>query len=189
MNTKLTNINGAYKFNVYRKNTKLSSPWTSKTPKRYKRNTINGDLNRSKRISSNFEEEIPLIKEKFRKADYQLRFINSVVNEFQKGKACGDESFIIPPTLLEITKPFIFVEIPYRELNEIKSKYFWRNFKFTNNSLWMVITWKLEIYDPYFLLKKKTIINRVLSIKHCSCGSPWIGETKRIAEVRRNETS
>ena len=43
LDTKLTNINGTYKFNVYRKNTKLPSPWTSKTPKRYKQNTINGD--------------------------------------------------------------------------------------------------------------------------------------------------
>ena len=43
------------------------------------------------------------------KADYLMRFINSVVNEFQKGKECGDESFIIPPSLFEITKPFIFV--------------------------------------------------------------------------------
>ena len=47
---KLTNINGTYKFNVYRKNKKLPSPWTSETPKRYKRNTINGALHRSKRI-------------------------------------------------------------------------------------------------------------------------------------------
>ena len=86
LDTKLTNINGTYKFNVYRKNTKLPSPWTSKTAKRCKRNTVNGDLYRSKSISSNFDEEIPLIKEKFMKADYPLRFINSVVNEFQKGK-------------------------------------------------------------------------------------------------------
>ena len=40
LDTKLTNINGTYEFNIYRKNTKLPSPWTSKTPKRYKRNTI-----------------------------------------------------------------------------------------------------------------------------------------------------
>ena len=46
-------------------------------------------------------------------ADYPLRFIKSVVNEFQKGKKCGDESFIIPSSLFEITKPFIFVKIPY----------------------------------------------------------------------------
>ena len=42
------------------------------------------------------------------KADYPLRLINSVVNQFQKSKEFGDESFIIPPTLFEIK----FVEIP-----------------------------------------------------------------------------
>ena len=93
LDTKLANINGTYKFNVYRKNTKLTSPWTSRFPKHYKQNTINGDLHHSKRISSNFDKEIPLTKEKFMKADYPLRFINS--NEFQKGKECGDESFIM----------------------------------------------------------------------------------------------
>ena len=66
---------------------------------------------------------MPVIKEKFIKADYPLRFIKSVVNEFQKSKEYGDEIFRIPPGLLEITKPFIFVEIPYCELNEIKSKH------------------------------------------------------------------
>ena len=89
LGTKLTNINGTYKFTVYQKHRKLPSPWPSKTPKRYKRNTINGDLHRSKRISI-FDEEIPLIKEKFMKFDYPLGFINSAVNEFQKGKECGD---------------------------------------------------------------------------------------------------
>ena len=57
------------------------------------------------------------------KADYPLRFINSILNEFQKGKECGDESFIIPTSLFETAKPIIFVEIPYCELNEIKSKH------------------------------------------------------------------
>ena len=80
LDTKLTNINGTYKFNVYWKNTKLPLPWTSNTPNRYKRNTVNGDLHRSKRISSNFDEEMSLIKEKFLKADYPLRFINNAVN-------------------------------------------------------------------------------------------------------------
>ena len=95
LNTNLTNINCTYKFNVYWRNTKLPSPWTSKTlwTKRYEQNTINGDFNRSKRISSNLDEEFPQIKEKFMKTDYALRFINSVVNEFQKGKECWDENF------------------------------------------------------------------------------------------------
>ena len=115
--------------------------WTSKTQKLYKHNTVNGDLHCSKRIASNFDEEIPLIKEKFMKADYPLHFINSVVNEFQKGKECVDESFMIPPSLFEITKPFILIEIPYCELNEIKLKHFLKKFhKVTNNSFRMVIT-------------------------------------------------
>ena len=42
------------------------------------------------------------------KVDSSLSFINSVVNKFQNGKECGDESFIIPPSLTEITKPFFF---------------------------------------------------------------------------------
>ena len=84
LDTKITNINGTYKFNVYQKNTKLPLPWTCKSPKRYKQNTINGDLHRPKRMSSNFDEEIPLIKEKFMKPDYPLCFLSRVVNEFQK---------------------------------------------------------------------------------------------------------
>ena len=84
MDTKLTSISGAYKFNVYWKNTKIPSPWTSKTPKCYKRNTINGVfVVFIVQKSSNFGEEIPLIKEKSMKVDNLLRFINIVVNKFQ----------------------------------------------------------------------------------------------------------
>ena len=79
--------------------TKLPSPWTSKTPECYKRNTVNGDVHRSKRISPNFVKKIPLIKEKFMKADYPLPFVNNIVNKFQNGNECGDGSFIIPPGL------------------------------------------------------------------------------------------
>ena len=153
MDTKLTNINGIYKFKVYQKNTKLPSRWTSKTPKRYQQNTVNGDLYLSKRISSNFDEEIPLIKENFIKADYPLCFINSVVNEFQKGKEWGDKSFIIQTSLLEIAKPVIFVEIHYCELNEIKSKNVLKKFhKLTNNSFRMEITWKTRNMRSFFPL-------------------------------------
>ena len=85
------------------------------------------------------------------KVDYPLRFINSVVHVFQKGKECGDESFIIPPNLFEITKPFRSIKVPCCELNEIKSKYFLKKFhKFTNNGFRIAMTWKLEICDTYF---------------------------------------
>ena len=60
-----------------------------------KRKTINVYLHSSKRISSNFDEEIPIIKERFMKADYSLRFFEKVVNKFQKGKPCGGESRVL----------------------------------------------------------------------------------------------
>ena len=143
LDTKLVIINGIYKFNVYQKATKLLSPWTSKTPKLLKRNSFRGDLYRSKVISSNFDEEINLIKDKFMKVDYSLHFSNSAVNEFEKRKECGDYSFVIPTSLFHISKPFIFVEILYCELNEIKSKLFLKKFhKFTSNSFKMVKTRK-----------------------------------------------
>ena len=90
------------------------------------------------------------------KADYPLRFINSVANEFQKGKKCGDESFINSTGLFEIAKPFIFFEIPYCELNKIKSKLFLKKFhKFTNSSFGMVTMWKTRNIPSLFLLKSK----------------------------------
>ena len=77
--------------------------------------------------------------------------VNSVINEFQKGKDCGDESFIIPTGLFEIAKSVIFVEIHYCELNEIKLKHFLKKVhKFTNNSFRMVITWKTRNMQSLF---------------------------------------
>ena len=123
------------------------------------------------------------------KDDQPLCFITSVINEFQKGKKCGDKTFIIPPSLFEITKPFVIVEIHYRELNEFKSKHFLKKFhKFTNNSFRMVITWKTRNIRSLFPLKDKNDYKSCVIYKgDCSCGSRYIGETKRNAEVRWNE--
>ena len=102
-------------------------------PKRYKQNTINGNLHHSKRISSNFDTEIPLLKENVNKSDCTLSFINSVVNDFQTGKECGDESFRIVPSLFEMAKPFIFIEIPYcktKKFSEEKRKCTFSSFQF-----------------------------------------------------------
>ena len=122
------------------------------------------------------------------KADYPLRFINSVVNEFQKGKECRDESFMIPNSLFEIAKPLIFVEIPYCELNQIKSKHFLKFHKFTINSFRMVITWKTRNIRSLLHLKDKNDYKSCVIYKgDCSCGLRYIGESKRNAEVRSNE--
>ena len=59
---------------VYRKLNKLLSYWTSKVPKRYKRSTINVDLSRAHRISSNFQNEISSIRRKYTQAGYSTKF-------------------------------------------------------------------------------------------------------------------
>ena len=65
--------NGIYDFNVHRKTTKQATRWSSKIPKRCKCSMIEGDLHRSKRISSTFSKEIKFISHKYEEADYSKR--------------------------------------------------------------------------------------------------------------------
>ena len=91
--------------------------------------------------------------------------------------------------MFEIAKPFTFVEIPYCQLNEIKSKHFLKEFhKSTNNSSRMAITWKTRNIRSLFPLKDKNDYKSCVFYKgDCSYGSCYIGETKRNAEVRWNK--
>ena len=86
LDTSLHLNNGIYDSTVSRKTTKQSTYWSSKIPKRYKRNMIQGDLHRSNRVSSNFSEEIKFISHKYEKADYPKRFIDSVKRQFQESQ-------------------------------------------------------------------------------------------------------
>ena len=52
------------------------------------------------------------IKQKFLNADYPYRFINSVINNFQK-KSDGTDDYIIPPGFFDIPKKVVLVDIPY----------------------------------------------------------------------------
>ena len=63
---------------------KLPVHWSSKIPKRYKRNIINGELHRMREITSDFEEGLTKIREKYNKAGYPIRFVNSVISSFTK---------------------------------------------------------------------------------------------------------
>lgn len=63
-------------------------------------------------------------------ADYPLRFIESVVNKFQKGKECEDDGFIVPSSICEIKKYFISIERPYPKLNKTKQNIFWKYSQF-----------------------------------------------------------
>ena len=61
----ILNNNGVVTTQVYRKENKKTVPWVSKILKRYKRNTISGDLHRSRKIASNFDIEIRAMKAKY----------------------------------------------------------------------------------------------------------------------------
>ena len=78
----ILNNEGVVKTQVYRKENKKVVPWVSKISKRYKRNTISGDLHRSRKIASNFDIEIRAIKAKCNKAESSQRFIESVIRGF-----------------------------------------------------------------------------------------------------------
>ena len=82
LDTEIIENKGVIETKVYRKTTKLPVPWSSNIPKRYKRNTINTDLYRAKRIATNLDNKLVIIKKKFLAADYHHRFFNSIVNMF-----------------------------------------------------------------------------------------------------------
>ena len=81
LDTKMKLINGKYETKVYH-NRKMPMHWSSKVPKKIKRNIITNDLHRAKKISSDFTEEKDVIYLKYEKAGYPKRFIASVTNDF-----------------------------------------------------------------------------------------------------------
>ena len=72
----------------------------------YKRNAVIGGLHRYKKISSNTEMEIKVIKCRFRNADYPPKLLNSVIIQFLTPK--NNDPFIIALDLFEESKPFYF---------------------------------------------------------------------------------
>ena len=109
--------NCIYHFNVHRKTTKQPTHWLSKIPKRCKFRMIWGDWHRSKRISSDFSEEIKFVSRKYEKADYPKRFSNSVTKQFQdksNQRNIGNfDDYIIPPNFFDIPKSFTLIKLPF----------------------------------------------------------------------------
>ena len=87
---------------------KLTFHWTSPVPINYKKNVIIGDLHNVKNLSSNFEQEVRIIRNKYIKAGYSFRFINSVIDGFNQEK----EDPLIPTSLFEERKEVSF-QIPF----------------------------------------------------------------------------
>ena len=150
----LLNNEGVVTTQVYRKENKKA---VSKIPKRYKRNTISGDLHRSRKIASNFDIEITAIKAKYNKAGYPRRFIESIIRDFI-APLDKDETFIIPPNMFEVKKPFLLLEIPYCEQNEIASKRFIKKFhQFTAEKYDIAVKWLTKKVKSLFPLNDRNL--------------------------------
>lgn len=71
------------------------------------------------------------MRKNFFKGNYRRKFINSIINEFCNETESKEDNYILPPNLFKKEKCIIFIQIPYCEENENKSKYFLENFTTT----------------------------------------------------------
>ena len=102
-------------------------------------------MNRALRISSCLSNEISKIRQKFLKADYPIRFINSVIKQFNdklSEKSYEEDDSILPPEVFEVKNQVILIEVPYCKKNpkkpEIYSKRFLKKFHELTNDLYEI---------------------------------------------------
>ena len=157
LDTEIIISNNEVVTSVHRKESKLPVPWESKVPKHYKRNTLLGELKHAKKISSNFQKEVKKLKEKFSRANFPLRFINSVVVQFNKNmynnKERNEENeMIFPPQLFEISKKILSLQVPFCQANEKRSKNFLNKFyNCTNEKFTLIFPLKIYILQARFI--------------------------------------
>ena len=170
---------------VYRKPGKLPNFWNSQVPKRYKRNAINGDLHRAFKISSDFDTEVSIIRNRFLESGFPEKFVNSVISTF---KNKDKEDTIIPPWLFD-DRIKLCIRLPYSPGNEVDVKRFIRNLEtFTQDRFSFIIIWSTRNIRSLFPLKDRNIHpSCVIYEGTCSCGAKYIGETERNAKIRWGE--
>ena len=102
-----------------------------------------------------------------------------------------DESFIFPPNLFEVKKPFLLLEIQYCEQNEIASKRFIKKFhQFTCDKYDIAVKWLAEKMKSLFPLKDRILHPSCKIYKGVyRCGETYIGENIRNVEERWSEHS
>ena len=116
----LNNYHEKIKFEVYCKANIFRGHWKSQIPKWYKRNAITWDLYHSRRISPNFYHEKNEIRSKLSSAGYLMRFVNSVINDFER----KEHDPMIPKYLFNDSesKSIDLIDIPFYNENEKVSK-------------------------------------------------------------------
>ena len=96
---------------------------------------------------------------------------------------------IIPPQLFEILKKMLFLQVPFCEANEKRSKIFLNKlYNLTNENVKLIIRLKTRNLKSLFLLKDKDLHPACMIYNGITpCESSNVGETKRNVEVRYSE--
>ena len=188
LETNVKHENGEVCTSVHVKDNKFPIFWSSKVPKRYKRNAIHGELHRASKISSNFNNEINRIKKKFSDVGFPMKFIESVIRDFQKTPDINDEERIIPEWLFDDRVEF-YVRIPFCPKNEEISRTFLKKLTdYTNNKYIFKIIWNTRNIRSLFPLKDRVQhVSCVIYEGKCTCNEEYIGETVRITDIRWKE--
>ena len=184
LDTKLKVEHGKYTTSVYR-NKKLPMHWSSNVPKRIKRNIITNDLHRARKISTDLNTETNEIKEKYGKAGYPKRFVDSIIRNFNEKEHQQKEQ---NNEKKDDSTPFVPIKIPYCEKNEKISSHFLTKLKeFTGKNFAFTIVWQTRKIKTLFSIKDKVKHKANVIYKGTSKTKPevtYIGETVLIAESR-----
>ena len=128
LDTQIIKENNQIKTQVFVKKSMYPVHWSSKVPFRYKKNAINGELHRARKISSNLQLETARIKAKFSKVGFPHKVIENTINNFNN----VDEELMIPRWLFDERKT-IAINLPLSNKNEHFSKTFCEKLQFYKN--------------------------------------------------------
>ena len=183
LDTRLQLENGRYKTSVNR-NRKLPTHWTSKMPKKIKRNIVTNDLHRTKMLCTDFEEGVIEVKTKFKKAGYPDRYVNKIVEDFKEKQNRTQRNEEAETN----EKTFLPIRLPFCEKNEKVSQTFLKKLnEFTGKNFKICIVWQTKKIKTLFKLKDPIKHKANVIYKGTSINNPeesYVGETKQIAEKR-----
>ena len=168
--------------NVFHKPGKLPTFWNSQIPKRYKRNSIQGDLHHAFKIASDFNAEVQTITQIYLEVGYLIGFIKSVINDFKNSKE--EEQVIIPEWLFDQRKKVLFKR-PYCPSNKRDFKHFIEKIEsFTNGKLKFIVSWSTRNIKSLFPLKDRVKhLSCVIYEGKCLCDRWYIGEIIRNSDI------
>ena len=119
LDTQIIKENNQIKTQVFVKKSMYPVHWSSKVSFRYKKNAVNSELPRARKISSNFESETVRTKAKLLKAVSAHNIIENTINNFSN----VDEEYMILRWLLDERKT-VAINLPFSNKTEHFSKKF-----------------------------------------------------------------